>query len=260
LSFLANRELEQNSSLVTVLKSGQKKVYKKDVRKKYERRRTSKQVIVEVTRDNPEILEAFRAAKRSDFSRPLELNALAARAHAAPPNWDKLLKDVTKLAPGPKDAKKYHDAIEALLSALLYPSLVEPRKEKEIDEGIKRIDIRYINMATEGFFRWYQQQFGKAPYVPVECKNYKEDPKNPELAQLVSRFSDQRGRLGFLVCREIKDRPLFVKRCQKELANNGNYVIGIDDEDLKVLVQARKTGDEMEVFSAIRQRFDEVID
>jgi hypothetical protein len=263
LSFLANRELQKNSGLVTVLRDGTRKVYKTDVRKKYEKgkkKKTQKQLIVEITRANPELLAEFRAAKQNDFSLPLELDVLASKAKSAQPNWNKLLKDVTKLNPGAADAKKYHDAIEALLSALLYPSLVGVEKEKKIDQGIKRIDISYTNMAAEGFFSWFQKHFGKAPYVPVECKNYNEDPKNPELAQLVSRFSVQRGRLGFLVCRKIIDRPLFVKRCQAELANNSNYIIGLDDDDLQTFTDARKTGDEMEVFRAIKVRFDEIID
>jgi hypothetical protein len=260
LSFLANRELEANSGLVQVLKDGSHKVYKKDVRKKYERRKTRKELIVEITRDNPQLLDDFRAAKQNDFSKPLELDALAARAGSAPTNWSRLYKDITKLTPGPADATKYHNAIEALLSALLYPSLVDPVKEREIDQGVKRIDIHYTNMAVDGFFLWFQKQFARAPYIPVECKNYSVDPVNPEIAQLVSRFSDQRGRLGFLVCRKIDDRERFVQRCQAELANNRNYVVGLDDDDLKVMIDARKTDDELEMMRAIKRRFDEVID
>ena len=260
LSFLASQEIARNSGLVQVLKDGTRKVYKKDLRKKYERRKTPKQIIVEITREHPELLDEFRAAKQNDFSKPLELNVLAAKSNAAPPNWNKMLKAVTSLKPGSDDATNYHDAVEELLSALLYPSLVEPVKEKEIETGIKRIDIRYINMASEGFFLWFQKQVTKAPYVPVECKNYKADPKNPELAQLVSRLNDKRGRLGILVCRKIEDRDTFVKRCHYELTNNGNYIIGLDDDDLRALVEARKGGDETKVFQAIRKRLDEVMD
>jgi hypothetical protein len=260
LSFLASQEIARKSGLVQLLKDGTPKVYKKDLRKKYEKRKNPKQIIVEVTRDHPELLEEFRAAKQNDFSKPLELNVLAAKANTAPPNWSKMLKAVTDLKAGSDDATNFHDAVEELLSALFYPSLVEPVKEKEIETGIKRIDIRYLNMASDGFFLWFQKQMAKAPYVPVECKNYKEDPKNPELAQLVGRLNDNRGRLGILVCRKIEDRNAFIKRCHYELTNNGNYIVGLDDDDLRALVAARKLGDEKKVFQTIRKRLDEVLD
>ena len=61
-----------------------------------------------------------------------------------------------------------------------------------------RVDIRYRNMPV-GFFRWFTDSFTKAPFVPFECKNYTEDPANPEVAQIASRLDSQKGRLGFLV-------------------------------------------------------------
>lgn len=84
-------------------------------------------------------------------------------------------------------ATDYHRAVEALLSALFYPSLAYPDVEQEIHEGRKRIDISYMNIAQRGFFHWVADHYS-APHIYVECKNYKGDPANPELDQLAGRF------------------------------------------------------------------------
>jgi hypothetical protein len=259
LSFLQERELSRRSPLVKTLKDGSLRVYKKDVDREYKKRRTAKTLMIEVTRENPEILERFRADKKNDFNAPLELSLLAHRAGAAPPNWNKLLKDVTKLKPGAADAHKYHEAVLRLLTALMYPSLIEPHKEREIDQGIKRVDIHFVNTAAEDFFRWFQQHYGGAPYIPFECKNYTDDVGNPEVDQLAGRFGKQKGRLGFLVCREFKDRARFVERCRALVSNSESYIIGLDDGNLTAMVDARKHQDEQEMFRVVRGLFDELV-
>jgi len=58
----------------------------------------------------------------------------------------------------------------------------------------------------------------------------------------------------------IENQDTFIKRCHYELTNNGNYIVGLDDDDLRALVEARKLGDETKIFQTIRKRLDEVLD
>jgi hypothetical protein len=51
-----------------------------------------------------------------------------------------------------------------------------------------------------------------APYVTVECKNFTGDPANPELDQLIGRFTNVNGKLGVMAVRKLKNRPLFIAR------------------------------------------------
>lgn len=71
--------------------------------------------------------------------------------------------------------------------------------EKEIHDGRKHIDIMYDNISTTGFFDWLNRGYG-CPMIPVECKNYARDIENPELNQMIGRFSDHRGCVGIIVC------------------------------------------------------------
>jgi hypothetical protein len=116
-------------------------------------------------------------------------------------------------------------------------SLTDPRIEEPIDEGRKRIDIRYRNVARDGFFHWIaiHNRFGGTPYVMSECKNYTGDVANPELDQLTGRFAPWRGRVGLLLCRHLKDRALFVARCRDAAMANRGWVIVLDDDDLSEL-------------------------
>jgi hypothetical protein len=143
---------------------------------------------------------------------------------------------------------------------LFQPSLVDPLIEKEVESGTMRVDIRYRNMSRGGFFKWFTDQFGKAPFVPLECKNYAQDPKNREVAQIASRLDDRKGRLGFLVCRKIANRKRFDTRCRSELDRNGNYIIGLDDDDLRKLVAARVAADEGAFFKHLSDRLEALLD
>lgn len=61
--------------------------------------------------------------------------------------------------------------MERLLSALFASELSSPQIETKIAGGLKRIDITYVNGATDGFFSWLKQSYN-APFVMIECKNY----------------------------------------------------------------------------------------
>lgn len=157
----------------------------------------------------------------------------------ANPQWGSLVNAVCNIVPGNEAAASYEKAIEALLSALFYPALNYPVTQHEIYQGRKRIDISCTNMASDGFFKWLSLHY-TAPLIFVECKNYGREVGNPELDQLSGRFSKSRGQVGLLVCRQFNDKNRFLQRCRDTALDGRGYIIALDDDDLRILVEARK--------------------
>lgn len=220
LTRLEQVEKDANSSLVTLLKDGRERVYKRDLEEKYG---TGKSAIVRLTREYPDMLEEYRANKRNYFRPAMDDVTLAAATGSPETPWDELLAAVTGLPPGRDTATAYHRACERLFSALFYPSLSTPVIEREINTGRKRIDISYSNISEGGFFRFVALNYGAA-YVPVECKNYAQDIANPELDQMAGRLAPNRGHFGIIVCRQITDRPLFTQRCRDTALEDKGFI------------------------------------
>jgi hypothetical protein len=266
LPFLQDVELnKRRSPLVQVVLSGKRKgeryVRKEDVDKHYRKRLEGgqKKVSVDATRDYEEIFERFKASKEREFRAPVSFEELHEKIGTPKAKWTDLLKAVTDTPPGRPHADQYHRAIEALLSPLFSDNLVDPKREKTGASETLRIDVRYRNMARSGFFRWFNGQFVRAPFVPVECKNLTGDPGNEEVAQIAGRLNKHRGLLGFLVCRKIEDRERFLTRCRQELTND-RYIIGIDDTILGELVAARKEGNAEKLMKILADLLEELID
>ena len=115
----------------------------------------------------------------------------------------------------------------------LYPNLINPTKEEEINDGRKRIDISFTNVSEKGFFVYIQDKVNiPCPLVFIECKNYSKDVANPELDQLAGRFSTRRGRFGILSCRNIDNEKLFLKRCIDTFKDDNKLIILITDTDI----------------------------
>ena len=66
----------------------------------------------------------------------------------------------------------------------------------------------------------------------MECKNYSEDPKNPELDQLSGRFSVNSTKFGILVCREITNKNIFIKRCRDLWKQKKELILLLTDIDI----------------------------
>jgi hypothetical protein len=255
LEHLKEVELSANTELVHLLKDGSPRVTKKDLIAKYG---GGKEVIVRETQNHPEILEEYRRFKRSSSRPPLDHLELAGSEGSPIPDWDVLLANVLSIPPGRDDSKEYEDAIEALMSALFYPSLDHPQVQARIHEGRKRIDISYTNLATDKFFKWLATHY-TAPNIFIECKNYSGDPGNPELDQLSGRFSPSRGRVGILVCRDFEDKNTFLKRCRDTAVDQRGFVIALDDTDLAELVEERKKTLVSPPYDILWKRFTEII-
>ena len=260
IEHLQEIELNAGSALVRLIKSkkgkpGEKRVYKKDVKKKYG---GGKAVILEQTIKHRDILEEYRNDKRNMSIDALTHDEIAANFNQAAPDWDALLADVLNTPTGKADATKFETAIESLLTALFHPWLIYPRIQHEIHGGLKRIDITYSNTTKGNFFGWLASNY-TCPKIMVECKNYSSDVANPELDQLSSRFSHNRGWVGILVCRSFQNKALFLKRCRATADDDRGFVLTLDDEDLKTLVADAKVEQAQGNFPVLRARFEELI-
>jgi len=228
-----------NSSLVHVLKGkknkGVKKVYKTSLYNLYG---VDKLASARLTSDHPGALTNYRETKKATPSYPLDHIALAKLENVAPPDFSGLLDNVMQIKVGRDGAAAYENAIEKLLSALLYPSLAFPVKQDKIHDGRKRIDITYVNDAKVGFFNWVSMHY-PASHIFVECKNYGKEVGNPEVDQLAGRFSPSRGQVGILVVRSIQNKELLLKRCKDTANDRRGYILVLEDSDLQELIGQR---------------------
>ena len=251
LDNLRDVELSANSELVELLKNGSRRVTQKALIKKYGK---GKGVSLKETIKDPELLSRYRISKATNLHTPLTHEVLSDAEGAPAPNWDDLLNDVTSLPVGNASANNYERAIESLLTAIFYPSLTNPAMQTRIHEGRKRIDITYANAARTGFFGWLGIHY-RASQIFVECKNYAADPANPEIDQLSGRFSQNRGQFGVLVCRSLSDKTLLERRCRDTATDHRGFMLILDDEDLKVIVDARAKDSGSMEFPLLRERF-----
>lgn len=252
---MQHEHLNANSALVHTLRDGSPRVYKKELIAKYG---ADKLAIVRETLKRPHVLAEYKTEKEKRITSPMTHAALADVEASEAPNWEGLVNELKAIPPGRDFAGAYEDAVEKLLTALFYPSLCSPTKQHKIHEGRKRIDITYCNEAKSGFFYWLSLHY-PAAFVFVECKNYGKDIGNPEIDQLSGRFSNSRGKFGLLVFRDIQDKDLLRRRCADTAKDGRGFVIALDDEDLRLLVEELKANPEAPNFDILRQQFNQLV-
>jgi hypothetical protein len=260
LNYLRDYELAERSPLVRLLKSGAPHVYKKDVEAKYRGRHAAggrgvdKRVNLDATERNPDLLAQFKQASMAK-SPVTDPQVTSDATHTKPPNYDALLAAVTQLDPGKVNSAAYERAVEALLNALFYPSLIDPIRQENIHEGRKRIDISYTNAARSGVFEWAAKHYPCAN-IFVECKNYSRPIANPEYDQLAGRFSPSRGKVGLLVYRDYEEKSKVLESCHDTAQDDRGFVLALDDADLATLVEeAKATGTACGNTGLLRDRF-----
>ena len=254
LPMMQTYEKSSNSGLIETLKDGRKRVTKKSLRTKYG---ADKLTLASQTERHPNALELYRQdAKRT--SSPITHHILAEIENIDAPRFGKLLDDVANLPVGRESATAYENAIEALLSAMFFPSLSAPTKQYEIHEGRKRIDITYVNSARSGFFAWLAAHYAAA-HVFVECKNYGKEVGNPEVDQLAGRFGPSRGQVGLLVCRSTEDDVRLSKRCIDTANDHRGFIVHLTDEDLRILVKDYTGSNGGSEYSLLRAKFNKLI-
>jgi hypothetical protein len=224
LEYLQAEHLNAGSSLVHALKNGKRVVYKKDLEARYP---CTKEYLFQFSRDHPQVLAAYRkhlaALERRGPRDVVEVEYEPEIAGA-------LRAALAAIALGNNMASEYHKLMIGVLEFVFFPALVCPRKEHEIHQGRKRIDIVMENAATSGIFhRLHAVRQLPSAYVAFECKNYSREIANPELDQIAGRFSPNRGKVGFICCRSFENRAWFVERCRDTLRDDRGLIIAVDD-------------------------------
>lgn len=253
VSYLQSEALSASTSLVHALRNGSRVVYKTAVKAAYP---LTKAFLLQFSLEHPEVLSAYRDrlshfehAGANDLLEPGEEQPVASAYADA----------LRSILPGSDQAPAYHSLMVGLIEFMFFPSLLSPRKEVEIHEGRKRIDILSENGAFRGVFeRLHRIRKVPCAFVPIECKNYRAEVANPELDQLSGRFSTRRGTLGLLFCRRFDDRELFIKRCRDTFSDDRGLIVPIDDERVLECLSMLERGERDRLDSLFVRWVDEV--
>lgn len=99
------------------------------------------------------------------------------------------------------------------------------------------------------------------PEIMVECKNYENDLTINEYNQLSDRLNQDRGMLGFLLCRDKKDEKVVLSQCRDKYKNRVNkFVIVLDDTDLEKLVDFKlNLDDDFKINEFIEKKVKDII-
>lgn len=232
LKFLQNEHLRLGTSLVQerrTKKSITRFVTKKSIIEAGEAP-PDKDFLATFTRAHPHVFKDFRTAERTrENSIPIE-NLVAQDIQEICAHLDQKLRAIPH---GNDSATQYHRVAVSIMDFLFYPRLTKPKVEYQLHNGRKRVDITFDNGATSGFFAALSNQ-AQIPsrFVFAECKNYGREVGNPEVDQLSGRFSVNSGKFGILLCRQVGDFDLLIKRCRDTLTDGRGLVIPLLDEDL----------------------------
>lgn len=213
-------------------------------------------LILDMVKQHPELLAYYKkiAAERKEPLNIREKDISVSRVCLLLGNQLRTIKS------GRKAANDYHRICTGILTTIFYPQLALPTEEWEINEGRKRIDIVYMNDSRTGFLQQRREaQNTCATMVIVECKNYSKDIANPEIDQLLGRFDNRRGKLGFVLCRDIDDPERLQKRC-RDLAQAGSgFILTFTDEDLLELLQLKGVADEGGINRLLLKKYRDII-
>lgn len=253
INFLQAENLSSRSSLVRALKNGRRVVYKKDVKAIYP---FSKEFLFKFSKSNPKVLAKYRDALTAFEKNHQEIREGSEEESLLA---DSLSIALNNIPPGSEYASSYHNLMLGILEFIFYPYLIYPRKEKEIHEGRKRIDIVMENGAKSGIFRrLHEIRRIHCPFISIECKNYTTEVANPEIDQLSGRFSRDRGLIGILCCRNFENENLFLMRCIDTFKDGRGLIMHLDDKRVQEILIMVKNNKRSKLDSKITEYFDAV--
>ncbi|MHA4196224.1 DNA cytosine methyltransferase [Bacillus cereus] len=200
------------------------------------------------------------AVDTSQVSKGIKQLYLTPSAKKMVVNENELIIKIEQITPGKEHANDYHNWVFESLKYIFDKELRRGRKEKSINEERKRIDIVFDNKESEGFF-WELNSLHhiKCAKILIECKNYTNDPKNPEFDQLTGRFNENYSEFGILVCRSIRDKEKNIARC-KDIINSGKgYVLTLCDADIIKLLKYRNEKKYEDISDYMRALYEEVV-
>lgn len=133
----------------------------------------------------------------------------------------------------------YANLVRSVLEYVFVPKhLSKIEAEKPLFEGRKRVDT-LGSVGDSGFFSILNRRYGiVAPYIHIECKNFSKDIGNREFDQLKGRFSKTKGQFGIIICRDIDNNKLLLKRC-RDASSADHYIIVLTDVQLIELIEIR---------------------
>lgn len=256
LEFLKAEHLDGNTSLVTVLKNGSKRVYKTDLKDEYP---FSKEYLQEFADEHPEILEKYKE-EAAESNYPLSDEQIELK-QPDPKEIDRdfIAQKLANIPTGTESATLYHRTISGILEAIFSPTLRYFKLEEEIHEGRKRIDIVAQNGGLGFFGDLLNLMHMPSRFIPIECKNYGREVGNPEADQLAGRFSPDRGKVGLFICRSFENRALFIRRCRDAFTDDRGVMIALTDEDLIQLLQYKSEKNERAIKRFMTDRLREVM-
>jgi len=256
IEFLRDDLIAKGSGLVRILKKSKRPFIAKTTVK--ERNPFVKDHLAKFVRENPQVLEAYKTlqgAKGALGTEELEKD-FDERAFAK-----SLVVAMGKIPPGMRTAGRYHKFILGCLTFVFYPELTNPIKEHELNQGRKRVDIKFTNAAEIGFFRRMAENANtRSLSVFVECKNYSSDLGNPEIDQLLARFDLRRGRIGFVLCRSLVDGKLMFERCRDAAKSDQGFVIVLTDDKVQRLLTLVADSKRDEISDYLFSLFSELTD
>lgn len=247
LNFLQDENIRNRTNLVQQRKKSKELfVTKKDIIET--EAEMNKDYLSNFTMKHPEVLEDF---KKTYLNKTSPMNGNMLEDVSIDKICDILIKRLKNIPYGTNSASDFHNIMIGIFELLLYPNLINPKKEKEINDGRKRIDICFTNVSEHGFFTYISEKVNiPCPFLFIECKNYSSDVNNPELDQLAGRFSTKRGRLGLLSCRKIDNENLFIKRCIDTFKDDNGLIIPITDNDIIQCLESHEN---------ISKKFEEIL-
>lgn len=228
LYFLQDEHLRLQSNLVKFRKDQTPYVTKVSIKESLPK--VDKEWLANFTLNHPEV---FRDFKKDTIKKIKEVENYELTNEDLTTITTHLIRKLENLPTGANHATEYHKTVLGVLELLFYPYLCNPRIEKEIHSGRKRIDITFDNCAESGFF-YRLPNIHQIPssIIMIECKNYTQDLKNPELDQMAGRFGPNRGKFGIITCRKIENMELYIKRCQDTHKDDRGLIIPLVDDDL----------------------------
>ncbi len=253
LEFLRAEHSHAGDSLASVLRNGTIKVTIADLKKKYP---MGTDFLYDFTKKNPEILEKYK-----DELRRTALNGEKAKLESKRRilTTNERIEILRKVQTGTQEATNFHKITFDNLIEIFGNRLYDPQGEVKINDGRKRIDIVFNNN-NKGFFNQINN-LNKihCPKIFIECKNYGKELGNPEIDQLQTRFSKQRGMFGILICRTIENKEKMIQRCKDVLHDRDGYIIVLEDIDIVKLLKLKEQKKEDEIDQFLNEKLDEII-
>jgi hypothetical protein len=198
----------------------------------------NKDFVAEFTAKHPGLFKDFKSATTKN-AKPLSNSDLNSTTDIGD-LCNYLIERLAGTPVGNADANNYHSLIVGVLELIFHPNLSCPKKEVEINDGRKRIDLTFDNSARSGqFFDLHQIKKIACPYIMIECKNYGREVGNPEFDQLAGRFSMNRGNFGMLLCRSVENYDRLIKRCQDFFRDKRELIVPMLDQDIVIILKEK---------------------